>query len=99
MPETLTTQQRLEYQAATRDFVLPAFMIKDVDGWRLVHYEADILSRLPWEEIDVSPLDELVLDEGRAEVGHLRTGLAGEERMRRRWKLTRVPTSDETAML
>ena len=76
--ETLTTQQRPEYQAATRDFVLPAFMIKDVDGWRLVHYEADILSRLPWEEIDVSPLDELVLDEDRAEVSHLRTGLAGE---------------------
>ncbi len=77
-PETLTTQQRLEYHAATRDFVLPAFMIKDVAGWRLVHYEADILSRLPWEEIDISPLDELVLDEGRVEVGHLRTGLAGE---------------------
>ena len=77
-PQTLTTRQRPEYQTATRDFVLPAFMIEDVDGWRLVHYEADILSRLPWEEIDISPLDELVLDEGRAEVGHLRAGLTGE---------------------
>ena len=76
-PEALTTRQRAEYQAATRDFVLPAFMIND-DGWRLVRYEADILSRLPWDEIDLSPLDDLALDEGLAEVDHLRASLSGE---------------------
>ena len=76
-PETLTTRQRAEYRAATGDFVLPAFMIND-DGWRLVHYEADILSRLPWDEIDLSPLDDLALDEGRTEVDHLRASLSGE---------------------
>ena len=76
-PETLTTRQRAEYRAATRDFVLPAFMIND-DGWRLVRYEADILSRLPWDEIDLSPLDDLALDEGRAEDHHLRASLSGE---------------------
>ena len=80
--ETLTTRQRAEYRAATRDFVLPAFMINDVDGWRLVHYEADILARLPWDEIDLSPLDALKLDEGRGEEGHhLRASLSGEERV------------------
>ena len=26
-------------RTVARDFVLPAFMIEDVDGWRLVHYE------------------------------------------------------------
>ena len=77
-PEMLTTRQRAEYRAATRDFVLPAFMIKDVDGWRLVHYEADILSRLPWDEIDLSTLDDLALDEGRAEDHHLKASLSGE---------------------
>ena len=77
--QTLTTRQRAEYRTATRDFVLPAFMIKDVDGWRLVHYEADILSRLPWDEIDLSPLDAVALDERRAEDHHLRAGLSGEE--------------------
>ena len=77
--ETLTTRQRAEYRAAARDFVLPAFMIKDVDGWRLVHYEADILSRLPWDEIDLSPLDALALGEGRAEDHHLRASLSEEE--------------------
>ncbi len=76
--EILMTQQRAGYRAATRDFVLPAFMIRDVDGWRLVHYEADILSRLPWDDIDVSPLDDLALDERRAEVSHLRAGLGAE---------------------
>jgi len=77
--ETLTTRQRAEHRAATRDFVLPAFMIDDNDGWRLVHYEADILSRLPWDEIDLSPLDALALDERREEVHHLRASLSGEE--------------------
>ena len=76
---TLTTRQRAEFRAAAHDFVLPAFMIKDVDGWRLVHYEADILSRLPWDEIDLSPLDALALGEGRAEDHHLRASLSEEE--------------------
>ncbi len=78
-PEMLTTRQQEKYRSATSDFVLPAFMIKDADGWRLVHYEADILSRLPWDEIDLSPLHDISLGEGRAEVSHLRTNL--EERI------------------
>ncbi|MCY3950962.1 MAG: DEAD/DEAH box helicase family protein [bacterium] len=79
--ETLTTRQRAEYRAATRDFVLPAFMIEDTDGWRLVHYEADILSRLPWDEIDLSPLNALALDEGREQDQHLRANLSEEEHL------------------
>ena len=59
--EKLATRQRSQYHAAARDLVLPAFMIRDVDGWRLVHYEADILSRVPWDDIDVSPLGGLQL--------------------------------------
>ena len=78
--ETLTTRQRQRYRAATRDFVLPAFMIND-DGWRLVHYEADILSRLPWDEIDLSPLDALALGEGQTGEDRLRASLSGEEHL------------------
>ena len=59
------TRPRARYEAAVRDLVLPAFMIRDENCWRLVHYEADILSRLPWEEIDVSSLGELELGEPR----------------------------------
>ena len=76
---TMTTRQRAEFRAAASRFVLPAFMIEDADGWRLVHYEADILSRLPWDEIELSPLESLVLDEGRAEDRHLRANLSEDQ--------------------
>ena len=77
-PEKLTTRQRGRYRAAVRDLVLPAFMIRDVEGWRLVSYEADILSRLSWDEIDLSALDQLMLDEGREGDERLRTNLEDE---------------------
>ena len=68
MPEAskpITVRQRRRYQQATRDLVLPAFMIKDGREWRLVHYEADILSRVAWSELDMKPLYNLPLaDEG-----------------------------------
>ena len=77
--EKLATRQRERYRAAVGDLVLPAFMIRDVDGWRLVHYEADILSRLPWDDIDLSPLDDLTLDKGRGGDVLLRTNLTEAE--------------------
>ena len=79
--EKLATRQHTRYRAAARDLVLPAFMIWDVDGWRLVHYEADILSRLPWDDIDLSALGYLKLDEGKGEDDLLRTNLTGEARV------------------
>ena len=64
--DMLVTRQRDEYRTPASNLVLPAFMILDVkDGWRLVRYEADILSRVSWDEIDLSALDDLVLDAGR----------------------------------
>ena len=73
--EKLATRQQERYRSAARDLVLPAFMIRDVDGWRLVQYEADILSRLPWGDIDISALDDLTLDKGRVGDVTLRTNL------------------------
>ena len=72
------TRQRPEYRTAANGLVLPTFMIKDVDGWRLVHYEADILARLPWDAIDLTPLETLVLSEMPVGDSHLRAGLSGE---------------------
>ena len=57
----VVTQQRPPYRDAARDLVLPAFMVRDGREWRLVHYEADILSRVRWDEVDVSPLFDLAL--------------------------------------
>ncbi|MCY4369703.1 MAG: restriction endonuclease subunit R, partial [bacterium] len=79
-PTTILTRQRAEFENAARDLVLPAFMIKDdEDGWRLVHYEADILARLAWSEIDLSPLKELTLGLGSAGDQDYRTGLDSDE--------------------
>ena len=61
----VTLRQREEFQSATRDLVLPAFMIHDSGGWRLVRYESDILSQVPWDEVDLSPLYDLPLGEER----------------------------------
>ena len=61
---TVTLPPRKEFHSATRDMVLPAFMIRDRQEWRLVHYESGILSRVPWDEVDVSPLFDLELSKG-----------------------------------
>ena len=74
----LVTRQRERYRRAAADLVLPAFMIRDNGGWRLVHYEADVLSRVPWDEADVSPLFDLELGAGDRDV-ELRAGLDAPE--------------------
>ena len=73
--DLVTSMQRESFRKAAGDLVLPTFMIRDGREWRLVHYEADILSRVPWDEVDVTPLFNLALEaQGRGDVA-LRTGL------------------------
>ena len=67
--------QREPFCKAARDFVLPTFMIRDGRRWRLVHYEVDILSRVPWSDVDVSPLFDLPLEAQNSKDMALRTGL------------------------
>jgi len=76
--EKISTRQRTQYQAAAHNLTIPAFMIQDVEGWRLVHYEADILSRLPWNEVNLSPLDDLILGEGNGEDARLTANLSNK---------------------
>ena len=61
--KSVVRKQRTRFRRATRDLVLPAFMIRDGGTWRPAHYEADILSRTPWGEVDVTPLYDLPLGE------------------------------------
>ena len=73
-------EQRAELRDSARNLVLPAFMIRDggeeaENGWRLVYYEADILSRIPWGEVDVTPLYDLSLEKGERGGLELRAGL------------------------
>ena len=76
-PGTRIFKQREKFRKAARNLVLPAFMILDGGKWRLVHYEADILSRVPWGEADIDELCDLTLSaEGRRD-SELRAGLDG----------------------
>ncbi|MYB16198.1 MAG: restriction endonuclease subunit R [Chloroflexi bacterium] len=61
---TIRTSQRSRFRASTRNLVLPAFVIRDEDGWRPVHYEADILSRVPWDDLTPPEVDHMHLGEG-----------------------------------
>ncbi len=67
--------QRERFRSAARNLVLPAFMIRDGKEWRLVHYEADILSRVPWGEVDVTPLFDLALSAEEKKDVEIRAGL------------------------
>jgi len=70
---------REHFRRAAKNLVLPAFMIKDRKEWRLVQYEADILSRIPWGGLDVSPVFDLTLTEVKDTGVEIRTNL--EERI------------------
>jgi type III restriction enzyme len=68
-------EPREQFKIAARNLVLPAFLIRDRDEWRLVHYEADILSRVPWEEIDIDTVVDLTLSPMSDKDVELRAGL------------------------
>ena len=71
----ITIQQQRRYRRAARDLVLPAFMFKDGREWRLVHYEADILSRVAWSEVNIASIADLPLAEAGTESMEWRAGL------------------------
>lgn len=77
--EPVLARRRSRYRDAVRDFVLPAFMIKDGPGWRPVRYETDILSRVPWDDVDVRPLFDLPLGQEGGGSFDLRAGLDEKE--------------------
>ena len=73
--DLVVTMQRRRFRRSTRDLVLPAFMVKEDGNWRLVHFEEDILSRVPWKKANVEALLDLELGTmGRRDLA-LRAGL------------------------
>ena len=68
-----------QFKEAAKKLILPAFMIRDgEEGWRPVHYETDILSRVPWAEMYASKAFGLTL---REETGRGRMRMGLEERI------------------
>ena len=75
--EPVVRRQRARFRRAARDLVLPAFMIRDGGAWRPAHYEADILSRTPWDEVDVTPFYDLPLGERPGDEIEMQVGVDG----------------------
>jgi len=43
--------------------ILPVFVVKNGAGWRPVNYEMDIAARIPWDQVALKPVMQLVLSE------------------------------------
>ena len=76
--DMVTARQRGQFRSAASTLVLPAFMIRDGRRWRPVYYETDILSRVPWGEVDVGPLFDLALEASGVKDVTVRAGLEYE---------------------
>lgn len=68
-------EPREQFKTAASNMVLPAFLIRDRDDWRLVSYEGDILSRVPWQKADITPVFDLPLSMEEKRDVELRAGL------------------------
>src|SRR6185369_4198524 len=66
---------RAKFKKAAANMVLPAFVIRDGKDWRLVSYDADILSRVRWQDADISPLYKLELNPEEKRDVEMRAGL------------------------
>ena len=76
--DLVTARQREQFRNAASKLVLPAFMIRDGRRWRPVYYETDILSRVPWGDVDLTPLFDLPLETGGVKDVTVRAGLEFE---------------------
>lgn len=70
---------RERFKAQAEHLVLPAFMIKEGRAWRPVHYEPDILARVPWGDVNIEPLLSLDLPNEDTTGRHTRHGLGREK--------------------
>lgn len=66
---------RPKLKTQAEHLVLPAFMIKDGKQWRPVHYEPDILARVPWGEVKIDSLFDLKLPDEDMTGRSIRHGL------------------------
>ncbi len=58
---TRHSRVRKRFEEAASRTILPVFAVKDAEGWRPVNYEMDIMSRIPWQDVNLQPVMELTL--------------------------------------
>jgi type III restriction enzyme len=59
---------------------LPKFVIQEINGWRDVNYEMDILSRIDWGKVDLKSLADIPLAEIKAREEKVTVGLSEDKK-------------------
>lgn len=76
---TITKERTVKYRERFRKFAgkiyLPKFVVQESKRWRDISYEMDILSKVDFSKIDLSPLSEIVLAEAKPEEQEIVVGL------------------------
>lgn len=67
---------RPEYQHHVGKVYLPCFVVPDGNGsFREIRYEVDVLSRVDWDQVNLSPIDAWQLNPESTEDSHVRINL------------------------
>lgn len=64
--DMLFKEEEAEYRPGFKKFkgkiYLPKFVVQEEDSWRDLSFEVDILSKINWEEVDVSAIETIALN-------------------------------------
>ena len=74
------TKYRPGFKKFEGKIYLPKFVIQEKESWRDIIFEADILSGIDWEKIDVSGIAEKTLSDKQSQEQELTLGLSKEEK-------------------
>lgn len=76
--------REIQYRPGFKKFegkiYLPKFVIQEMDSWRDLIFEVDILSEIDWTKIDISEIAERTLTDKKGKEQELTLGLSKEEK-------------------
>jgi type III restriction enzyme len=71
---------REEFKKFEGKIYLPKFVIQEKESWRDIIFEADILSGIDWEKLDIKEIAEKTLSDKQSKEQELTLGLSKEEK-------------------
>ena len=86
-----TVRYRDKFKVFEGKVYLPKFVIQENGGWRNVNYDMDILSRIDWNNVDLTEIKSIVLGEVETQDQEIAVGLSEDvtELIEERGRLTR----------
>jgi type III restriction enzyme len=93
--EDATKEKTVRYRDKFKIFegriYLPKFVIQEMSGWRDVNYDMDILSRIDWNDVDLSEIKSIVLGDVATQDQEIAVGLSENvtELIKEKGRLTR----------